>query len=121
MSTETVTTAAVSRPKITLLMVLCGIVGAASVGSVSAATIDDAVPAITVKYDPQALASDAGARIVYRRLIKAAEMVCPDQAGTYPFVSRATEACRRQAVARAVHDINNPRLAELSTYSSKSG
>jgi UrcA family protein len=118
MNTETAT-ATVSRPTVTLMMVLCGIVGAASMGAVSAATTDDAVPTIKFRYDPQSLATDSGARALYGRLVKAAEVVCPDPLDGYPFVATSTEQCRQQAIARAVHDINNPRLAGIYTVRSK--
>jgi UrcA family protein len=120
MSTETAA-AAVSRPKITLMMVLCGIVSAASMGTVSAATPKDDVPSIKVQYDPQSLATDSGARAVYRLLVHAAEKVCPDPLGGRPFVSSATAECRRQAIVRAVQEINNPRLAGMYAMSSKRG
>src|SRR5882762_3793940 len=102
MNIETAT-ATVSRPTVTLMMVLCGIVGAASMGAVSAATTDDGVPTIKLRYDPQSLATDGGARALYRRLVRAAEAVCPDPFDGHPFVASSTEQCRRQAIARAVH------------------
>jgi UrcA family protein len=119
MSTETAA-AAVSRPKITLMMVLCGIVGAASMGAVSAATPKDDVPSIKVQFDPQSLATDSGARAVYRLLVHAAEKVCPDPQNG-PFVNSLTKECRRQAIVRAVQEINNPRLAGMYAMRSKSG
>jgi hypothetical protein len=51
--------------------------------------------------------------------VKAAEVVCPDPLDGYPFVATSTEQCRQQAIARAVHDINNPRLAGIYTVRSK--
>lgn len=120
--TETSTTGvAVSRPKITLLMVLCGLVGVTSVGAVNAATPAENVPSITVRFDPQSLETDSGARAVYRRLETAAKAVCPDPVQSRPFASRAVEHCREQAVARAVHAIDSPRLAEIYTTSAKRG
>ncbi len=114
-------TATVSRPKVTLMMVLCGIVGTAAAGVVGASTADDAVPRMAVKYDPRILETEAGARAIYRRLERAAEQVCPD----IPSGSRLNNAvflqCRAQAVARAVQKINNPRLAALNAQRAKRG
>src|SRR5882757_4600597 len=59
----------VSRPNITLLMVLCGIVSAAAAGAVNAATPDDDVPRLVVRYNAQSLATESGARALYRRLV----------------------------------------------------
>jgi UrcA family protein len=110
----------VSRPKITLLMLVCGIVSAASIGAVSAATTDDDVPSIAVRYSPQSLATDAGVRALYRRLVTAAAAVCPDSSGHF-WVSDAAKQCREQSIARAVHQIDNPRLVELYASSAKRG
>jgi UrcA family protein len=111
---------AVSRPKITLLMVLCGVVGMAATGAVSAASVADDVPSLVVRYSPAALATDTGARSLYHRIVKAAEQVCPVTPGTH-FIARGIAECRAQSVARAVHQINNPRLVALYAASSKSG
>ena len=58
-------------------MILCGIVGAASIGAASAATTDDDVPSITVRYNPQSLDTESGAERFISRLVKAAVEVCP--------------------------------------------
>jgi UrcA family protein len=111
----------VSHPKVTLIMILCGVVGAGAVGVVSAATAADDVPHLTVRYSPQSLGTDDGARALYRRLVTAAEAVCPASTSDRPFVSRAVQHCRDEAVARAVDSINNPRLAAVHATSAKSG
>jgi len=111
---------AVSHPKITLLMVLCGVVGAAASGAVSAASVDNGVPSLVVRYSPDTLATDTGVRSLYRRIVRAAEEVCPAPSGTR-LIQPAIQECRAQSVARAVHQINNPRLAALYAASVKSG
>jgi UrcA family protein len=108
-----------SRPKITLLMVLCGVAGLAASGAVSAAVADD-VPRQVVKYSPATLSTDAGVQSLYHRIVKAAENVCPLPSGSR-FVTTKVAECRAQSVARAVHQINNPRLAALFEHNSKSG
>jgi UrcA family protein len=114
------TEVSVSRPKITLLMVLCGVISATAAGAVSAAAVSDDVPRLVVKFDPESLATDSGARALYRRLVNAAAQVCPDTTGSH-LGSSAVQHCRAQAVARAVHQIDNPRLAALSAGSAKRG
>jgi len=109
------------QPKLPLLMVLMGLVGASSASAVDAATPDDPLPGIAVKYDPQSLATDTGAKAVYQRLVKAAEAVCPDPFTGSRLVSIATEQCRQRAIARAVRQINNPRLAALGGPRMKTG
>jgi UrcA family protein len=106
----------VSRPKVTLMMILCGVVGAVSAGAVSAATTDDEVPRIVVKYDPASLSDVDGARALYQRIVRAAAQVCPIENERYLRQAQLSRECREQSIARAVHQINNPRLAEV--YSS---
>ena len=111
---------AVSRPRITLLIVLCGVVGAAASSAVSAASVADDVPRQVVRFSPDTLNTDTGVRSLYRRIVKAAEEVCPVTPGTR-LISTAVKECRAQSVARAVHQIDNPRLAALYAASSKRG
>jgi UrcA family protein len=121
MSTENLEVDRVARPTVTLLMVLCGIVLSSAVAtSAGAATTDAAVPSTTVRYNAGSLATDSGARAVYRRIVNAAENVCPQQSGS-PFINAAIKECRDQAVARAVRAVNNPRLAALYATSTNRG
>jgi UrcA family protein len=113
MDNPTSTHVVVSRPKVTLLMILCGMAGATAVGAVSAATTDDDVPQIVVKYDAASLADESGARALYHRIVKAAERVCPVVNERDLHRAELARECRRQSIARAVHQINSPRLAEV--------
>jgi UrcA family protein len=112
---------AVSRPSVTLLMIICGIVGATAAGAVSAATPSDDVPALKVRYSADALDSDHGAKVLYTRLVRAAEQVCPAEFTGSRLVSATVQRCRDQAVARAVHQINNSRLAAVYSATTKRG
>jgi UrcA family protein len=101
-------------------MILCGIVGAAGIGSASAAVQADEPPSMVVKYNPDSLLTDAGARVVYRKIVLAAEQVCPPLvSGLLP--SQAVRRCRAQAIAGAVMKINSPRLAAVHQSASKNG
>ncbi|HEX4151096.1 MAG TPA: UrcA family protein [Steroidobacteraceae bacterium] len=110
----------VSRPKITLAMILCGIVSATAMGAASAATPDNDAPAVIVKYRPDSVQTDAGARILYRRIVAAAEQVCPLSAGRI-MVTGEVRHCRDQAIARAVLQVNDPRLAAIHAAASRHG
>ena len=111
---------AVSRPKFTLLMVLCGVLGAGASVAVSAAPALDDGPGFSIKYSPESLSTDAGVRALYDRIVRAAEEACPVPTGTRVVSSRVKE-CRVKAVANVINKINNPRLAALLADHSKSG
>ena len=110
---------AVSRPTITLMMILCGVVSAAAAGAVSAATLEDDVPRIVVRYSADSLSTDSGARELYERLVHAAAQVCPADFIGSRLVSPAVQHCREQSIARAVHQIGSPRLAAVYATSAK--
>jgi UrcA family protein len=118
---NTVKQVRVSLPKITVAMLACAIVSAAGIGAASAATPDDNVLSTTVKYSPESLATDSGARKVYRKLVQAAAEVCPADSGSPRLLSRAVVECRAQSVARAVYKINNPTLVAVYNASVKNG
>jgi UrcA family protein len=111
----------VVRPKITLAMILCGVVGAAGIGAVSAATPDDESLSVPVKYDPQSLSTQDGARALYRKLVRAAAEVCPTNSASPYVLSAGVVECRAQSVARAVFKINNPSLVAIYNTSTKRG
>jgi UrcA family protein len=111
----------VVRPKITLAMILCGVVGAAGIGAVSAATPDDESLSVAVKYDPQSLSTQDGARALYRKLVRAAKEVCPTNSASPLVPSAAVAECRAQSVARAVFKINNPSLVAVYNTNTKHG
>jgi UrcA family protein len=105
----------------TLSLILCAIAAGTAAGAVSAATPDEEVPRLVVHYRPDSLATDQGARLLYARLTHAAEQVCPAEFTGSRLVSTAVLRCREQAVARAVREIDNPRLAAVSANGSKRG
>ncbi len=110
-------------PKVTLAMILCGIVsaaGMAAASAASAATQDADVPSKGVKYDSVSLLTDTGAHVVYRKIVSAAESVCPANPGSM-ILSGAVQQCRAQAVATAVMKGNNSRLAAIHASVSRKG
>jgi UrcA family protein len=121
MSTVITARAAGSRFKFALLMLTGGLACAVAVGAASAATPDNDVPSIVVRYSNQTLATDQGVQQLYGRIVRAAREVCPD-AMVRDLAARAgVQRCRQQAVARAIHQIDNPELAALYATSSKRG
>jgi UrcA family protein len=118
---ETTRQARIVHPKITLAMILCGVVGAAGIGAVSAATPGDEPLSVSVKYDPQDLSTQDGARVLYRKLVRAAAAVCPASSADPYVLSPAVRECREQSVARAVFKINNPSLVAVYNNSAKHG
>ena len=61
------------------------------------------------------LASEAGARVALRRIARAAEVVCGDEADTRDLQRRAMfETCVRGVVDRTVASAHSPMLAALN-------
>jgi UrcA family protein len=75
------------------------------------------VRSVTVQYGDLNLASEAGSRTLYDRLVVAARQVCPAEAGSLLEISQNLEAqrCIDGAVERAVKEIRNPKFAEVAT------
>lgn len=105
----------------TKMLLLGGLAGlAAGVAQASAEPIE--APSLVVRYSYDMLASDSGARAVYRRIAKAAEQVCPNEPSFAHLTSPVVIRCRAQAIADAVNKIHNERLAGVhAAASSKSG
>ena len=90
-----------------------GIVAATAVG-VSAAAIPAAdAPSVVVHYADLDLASEQGARALYRRIASAAWNVCPEVDNRNLKASAESRTCREQAIARAVRDVGTPLLAAV--------
>jgi UrcA family protein len=98
-------------PKITLAMVLCGVVWAAGIGAANAATAPAASPAIAIKYNPAALQTDRGAQQIYNQLANAAAELYPSSSPHW--VPSQVREWREQSIARAVMTINSPKLAAV--------
>lgn len=110
----------VSLPKVTIAMILCGIFSAAGIGAASGAAPDENVPSVVVKYQPENLLTDNGARKVYRKIVIASEQVCP-QNGDSRLPNEAVLRCRAESISRAVIKVNNSRLAAVHDSESRNG
>jgi UrcA family protein len=66
-----------------------------------------------VYYDLRDLSTERGTRAVYRRIVSAAQEVCPGYDSLSRSAVAASEECQRRAIARAVGEIGNARLAAI--------
>jgi UrcA family protein len=94
---------------------------AAGAGLASAATPDTDVPTTKVRYSDLDLTTDSGMHTLYQRLSAAAARVCPAPSSRDLAAFSAAQACRTQAVERAVHSISESRLVELRDNRGKAG
>jgi UrcA family protein len=104
------------------ILLLGGFAGLAAAGAAGASPASSDVAALTVRFNPDMLATDSGARALYRRLAQVAEQVCPPQPTETRLIPAAVVKCREQAISAAVNKIHNQRLAAVhAAASSKSG
>jgi UrcA family protein len=91
------------------VLAACTAIGA--VGSAQAATAE--VPALKVRYSDLNLSTEQGSLALYGRIVAAAHQVCAvDDIRDLRAVA-AVKACREQAIAQAVRDVNSPMLASV--------
>ena len=120
MSTFTSRSPTAFRPAGARWILLFGLLAAgAAFAATPGAAAEPEVSQRVVKYSPDSLSTESGARELYGRLVRAAEDVCPGDSSGRRFLNNAILACRRQAVENAVRAIGSPRLAAL--HASRSG
>lgn len=79
------------------------------------AAASDELPRVVLEYDVHSLATDGGARALYRRLQGATRRVCPE-ARAHDLAGRtAVNQCRQESLARALRDIDSARLARVAS------
>jgi len=71
------------------------------------------VPRVSVQYSNLDLATSAGTRALYQRIRSAARKVCPAYDPLDLEAFAASQECQQQAIARAVRQIGNARLAAV--------
>jgi UrcA family protein len=103
------------------LVALGAVAGVLGVGTAGAAGTDSDVPSVVVKYSEQSLSTDSGVRHLYSQIVRAANQVCPVSSTRDLIVQRRIEECRNQAIAQAIHKVDNSRLAALYATHSKNG
>ncbi len=103
------------RPRAVTALAMAAVAATLVLGSPLATASEAAVvaPQATVHYSVYELATDQGIRALYRRIVSAARSVCPgyDSQDLDAFVY--SRQCQQQAVAHAVREIGNARLAAV--------
>ena len=101
------------------LTVLSAIAALATAGGLGAPRVATAAqpavdaPQATLYYSQRDLASEQGTRALYRRIRTAAQSVCPGWDSLDLDAVAASRECQRQAVAHAIEQIGNARLAAV--------
>jgi UrcA family protein len=88
-------------------------IAASATGVAAAASPATDVPSVVVRYADLDLATDQGVRTLYTRIARAALKVCPDAPISDLNAVAQARTCQRQAIARAVRDVNRPMLAAV--------
>jgi UrcA family protein len=101
------------------LLALGTLAGTLCLGAANAQSPNGEVPSVVVKYSEQSLATGKGVNELYRRIVRAAEKVCPAPSLVNLSALAMAEECRDQAVARAIRQIDNSQLAALYAAHSK--
>ena len=89
-----------------LLTFALSALGAAAVAGATTPT----APRFVVDYRDLNLGDPQDVAVLYRRIVAASKRVCPDGELVNLHVLQLVQQCRREAVARAVGSIGNPRL-----------
>jgi len=75
----------------------------------------DAPPAVRVSYAGLDLTSEQGAKVLYERISAAADQVCPSADLRNLRAYYESRVCRKEAIARAIQEVGNPKLAAILT------
>jgi UrcA family protein len=103
------------RPSVPTLTVLIAALSALSALSGCTSTRVAQAPTVTLTFRTADLGSERGVRVIYRRIERAALQVCPEYD---PLNLRGTSlslVCQRRAIADAVRQIGDPRLATINS------
>ena len=84
----------------------------ATTTAVAATPSEDAI-SVHVRYDDLNLATDAGTKALYRRIVNAAHQVCPFSDSRELDQRVASERCQSLAVEKAVSDVHSTQLAAI--------
>lgn len=103
-----------SRPfSLATLAVVGAVATVAMLASPRSASAAQLYGTTTVYYQSSDLAADHETRALYRRIAKAAAMVCPREDSLRPLETAVSRECQRQAMEGAVAKIGNPRLTAI--------
>lgn len=96
-----------------IVLAAAGFLSASSLAAAKPANADDGVPRAVVRYGDLNLNTEEGAVRLYWRIAKAAEQVCPYSDGRNLSARVISERCIKEAIARAVAEVNSPQLARI--------
>ena len=106
-----------SRPRALISLAVLGALTAATLlaspKGASAAQPADAALQTTVQYSMRDLSTDEATHALYQRIVSAARTVCPGYDSRDLAQFAASRTCQRQAVAQAISQIGDARLAAL--------
>jgi UrcA family protein len=91
------------------------------VGASATAYAADPAPSVRVNYHDLNLATEQGTQALYERIVLAAHRVCVVSDFRIFAEFAAAHACEAQAIAHAVRDVNNPRLAAVYSAHQRQG
>ena len=97
----------------------CLIVGGSA--TAYAAAPADASASVRVNYRDLNLTTEQGTQLLYGRIVSAAHRVCAVRDIRVLAEVAAAQACEAQAIAHAVRDVNNPRLAATHSAHQRQG
>jgi UrcA family protein len=101
------------RPRAFTAALALGVLAAAALASPTVASANDAGFETNVYFTAHDLSTEQGTRALYRRIVGAAEEVCPGSDSLYPDVVNKSKECQRAAIARAIGQIGSARLAAV--------
>ena len=110
MTSHTIASRGFARAALTVLA--SGFVAVtASVANAAPVAVD--APTISISYADLNLATEQGTVALYRRIVNAAHQVCDTSSGPSARLAAQAQRCVDEAVARAVNEVQSPKLAEL--------
>jgi UrcA family protein len=93
--------------------VFAALAACTALGAVGSAHAAADSPALKVRYSDLNLSTEQGSLVLYGRIVAAAHQVCAVDDIRDLKAVRAANACREQAIAQAVRDVNSPMLASV--------
>ena len=85
----------------------------AVVTTTAAAATPAEAPSVRVRYDDLNLATEAGTKVLYSRIVNAARGVCAFADSRELSLLAMSERCQSAAIAKAVNDVHSTQLAAV--------
>ncbi len=101
-----------SRPSLHALTVLIQLAALSALSGCALPVVAQA-PTVTLTYRTTDLATERGVQVLYRRIERAARRVCPEYDPLDLHGTSLSQACQGRAIADAVRQTGNPRLATI--------